>query len=80
MSNRTIHLGTLMRQWNIGGKREVLANILNWLSGIDIVYYLAFFAGAILNGIFVTHSSLSDGEGLVEAVCIGIVLSRLLKK
>lgn len=55
------------------------ARLLEWFLGIDLIYYLAFMAGVIINALLVSHSGLTDGERIVEAVCMGIILMRLFK-
>lgn len=60
-------------------KQHWHASLLECFLGADIIYYLAFVSGVIINGLLVSHSSLTDGERIVEAVCMGIVLTRIFK-
>lgn len=52
---------------------------LDWFFSTDIMFYLALLSGCIINGIFLSHCNWSDGEMLTEAICMGVILGRVLR-
>jgi len=56
------------------------ARFATWFFNLDIIYYLAFLAGAIINSFILKYTPLTDWERIVEAVCCGVIMSRLFDK
>ncbi len=59
-------------------KQHWQARFATWFWQVDITYYLAFFAGVTINGIVMSHLHWGDCATITEAVCMGLLLPRLL--
>ncbi len=53
---------------------------VDWFFSLDIVYIMSLLAAGTLNGLLIQYTPLTGWERLIEGVCLGIVLSRILKK
>lgn len=54
--------------------------LCRWLTNLDFLYILSVSAASVINGLILSHSDFSHLEGLIESLCMGIVLARILDK
>lgn len=60
-------------------KRTRWERFVHWFFSVDIKFLLAFMSAIIINAILMTHIGLSFKECLLEGLCMGFFLPRLLE-